>query len=69
MKSKKWGSVLVDCLIGKNTFRRYGQGKYFAKPYYSVGLVHRIIGAIQIITGKAYAIHFKEDEDEKPPKV
>lgn len=45
--------------------KAYYEGKYYiAKPYCKDKLTKRIKEALQVLSGKAIAIHFKIDENE-----
>ncbi len=56
-------SILIDKLKKYGSTTRKIDGKwYIAKPILNLSLTIRLKDCIKILTGKAIAVHFKEDE-------
>lgn len=56
-------SILIDDLKEQFTCHQYIAGKwYVAKPLGNKSLLYRLKDAWKILTNKAIAVHYKEDE-------
>jgi hypothetical protein len=72
MSRGKIGTVLIDKLIemSKGTHTEIDGKWYVAKPlpFYSWRdtAKTRLVWAWKILTGRAIAVHYKQDEDEEP---
>jgi hypothetical protein len=64
-------SILIDELLKEEcnpTLTQIDSKFYIAKPipYYSIfSLIDRIKDALKVFRGKAFAVHYKEDEQPK----
>ena len=56
-------SILIDRLKNYDNTTKKIDGKwYIAKPILNSSLTIRLKDCIKVLTGKAIAVHFKEDE-------
>ena len=56
-------SILIDKLKNYDNTTKKIDGKwYIAKPILNSSLTIRLKDCIKVLTGKAIAVHFKEDE-------
>jgi len=59
-------SILIDKLKNYgSTVRKIDEKWYIAKPVLNSSLTMKLKDCIKILTGKAIAVHFKEDEKER----